>query len=108
MRRRAVCARPLTARREPCVVPARSPSSCRSCASASTPGSASSAAVASRGRALDVAARVADVARPGEVLVTSTVHDLVAGSRIEFSDRGAVALPLPGASREWRLFGVTR
>jgi DNA-binding SARP family transcriptional activator/pimeloyl-ACP methyl ester carboxylesterase len=60
------------------------------------------------GPALDVAARVADVARPGEVLVTSTVHDLVAGSRIEFSDRGVVALPLPGASREWRLFGVVR
>jgi DNA-binding SARP family transcriptional activator/pimeloyl-ACP methyl ester carboxylesterase len=60
------------------------------------------------GPALEIAARVASVARPGEILVTSTVHDLVAGSRIEFSDRGAIALPLAGASREWRLFGVAR
>jgi DNA-binding SARP family transcriptional activator/pimeloyl-ACP methyl ester carboxylesterase len=60
------------------------------------------------GPALDIAAAVAGIARPGEILVTSTVHDLVAGSRLEFADRGAVALPLAGASREWRLFGVVR
>ena len=34
--------------------------------------------------------------------------DLVAGSGIEFSERGAVELPLAGTSREWRLFSVER
>jgi hypothetical protein len=58
------------------------------------------------GPAPDVAARARSVARPGEILVTSTVHDLVAGSRIEFSESGTIAMPLAGESREWRLFRV--
>ena len=45
-------------------------------------------------------------AGPGETLVSSTVRDLVAGSGIEFVDRGAHALRgIPG---EWRLFSVAR
>jgi DNA-binding SARP family transcriptional activator/pimeloyl-ACP methyl ester carboxylesterase len=59
------------------------------------------------GPALEIAARAASAARPGEILVTSTVHDLVAGSRIEFAEHGTIALPLDGASREWRLFRVS-
>src|SRR4051812_42530680 len=60
------------------------------------------------GPALEIAAGVAHAAAPGEILATSTVQDLVAGSGIEFSERGTVALPLAGASREWRLFSVER
>jgi pimeloyl-ACP methyl ester carboxylesterase len=56
------------------------------------------------GIAVHIGARVASVARPGEVLVSSTVKDLVAGSGIRFADRGAHALKgLPG---EWRLYAV--
>jgi class 3 adenylate cyclase len=40
------------------------------------------------GIAVHIGARVASLAEPGEVLVSSTVKDLVAGSGIEFSDRG--------------------
>jgi class 3 adenylate cyclase len=58
------------------------------------------------GAALEIASGVARAAGPGEILATSTVQDLVAGSGIEFSERGAVELPLAGASREWRLFVV--
>jgi class 3 adenylate cyclase len=60
------------------------------------------------GPALEIASGVARAAGPGEILATSTVQDLVAGSGIEFSERGAVALPLAGASREWRLYNVER
>jgi DNA-binding SARP family transcriptional activator/pimeloyl-ACP methyl ester carboxylesterase len=59
------------------------------------------------GPAPEVAARAGSVARPGEILVTSTVHDLVAGSRIEFSESGTITVPLAGGSHEWRLFRVT-
>jgi len=46
--------------------------------------------------------RIKALARPGEVLVSSTVKDLVAGSGITFTDRGTHILKqLPG---EWRLF----
>jgi class 3 adenylate cyclase len=56
------------------------------------------------GIAVHTGARVASQARPGEVLVSSTVKDLVAGSGIEFEDRGAAELKgIPG---EWRLFAV--
>jgi hypothetical protein len=41
-----------------------------------------------------------------KLLATPTVHDVVALSGVAFEERGAVALP--GASREWRLFAVTR
>jgi outer membrane protein assembly factor BamB len=47
---------------------------------------------------------VAALAGPGEVVVTRTVKDLVAGSKIEFSDRGAHALK--GLDGEWELFDV--
>jgi class 3 adenylate cyclase len=56
------------------------------------------------GIAVHIGARVAAAARPAEVLVSSTVKDLVAGSGIEFQDRGVTALKcVPG---EWRLFSV--
>jgi class 3 adenylate cyclase len=58
-----------------------------------------------RGIAVHTAARLVGVARPGEVLVTATVRDVVAGSGIRFEDRGARALRgIPGV---WRLFAVT-
>ena len=60
------------------------------------------------GPALEVAAGVAARRGAGEILTTSAVQDLVAGSGIEFAERGAFALPLAGASREWRLFSVER
>jgi class 3 adenylate cyclase len=56
------------------------------------------------GIAVHIGARVAALAAPGEVLVSSTVKDLVAGSGVEFRDRGAVALK--GVSGEWRLYAV--
>jgi class 3 adenylate cyclase len=56
------------------------------------------------GLAVHIGARVAAAAAPGEVLVSSTVKDLVVGSGIEFSDRGTHALK--GVPGEWRLFSV--
>ena len=54
--------------------------------------------------AVHIGARVAAEAGPGEVLVSSTVRDLVAGSGLEFEDRGPRELTgLPG---EWRLYAV--
>ena len=50
-------------------------------------------------------ARVAAAAAPGEVLVSRTVKDLVAGSGIEFEDRGAHELK--GVPGEWRLYAVS-
>ncbi len=56
------------------------------------------------GVAVHIGARIAAQAGPGEVLVSRTVKDLVAGSGIEFDDRGEQALKgIPG---EWRLFAV--
>ncbi|HEY3209262.1 MAG TPA: adenylate/guanylate cyclase domain-containing protein, partial [Actinomycetota bacterium] len=57
------------------------------------------------GVAVNTGARVASLAGPGEVLVSSTVKDLVAGSGIEFEDRGTHQLK--GVPGEWRLFSVT-
>lgn len=57
-----------------------------------------------RGIAVHIGARVAATAAPGEVLVSSTVKDLVAGSGIEFDDRGSHSLK--GVPGEWRLFAV--
>ena len=55
------------------------------------------------GIAVHTGARVASVAA-GEVLVSSTVRDLVAGSGIEFAERGVQSLKgIPG---EWRLYAV--
>jgi class 3 adenylate cyclase len=57
------------------------------------------------GIAVHIGARVASLADPGEVLVTSTVRDLVAGSGIEFADRGHHTLK--GVPGEWQVLGVT-
>jgi class 3 adenylate cyclase len=57
-----------------------------------------------RGIAVHTGARVAAAAGAGEVLVSQTVKDLVAGSGIEFEDRGAHELK--GVPREWRLYAV--
>lgn len=57
-----------------------------------------------RGIAVHIGARVAAAAAPREVLVSRTVKDLVAGSGIEFEDRGEVSLKgIPG---EWHLYSV--
>ena len=57
-----------------------------------------------RGIAVHTGARVAGEAGPGEVLVSQTVKDLVAGSGIEFQDRGSHELKgIPG---DWRLYAV--
>ena len=56
------------------------------------------------GIAVHIGARIATLARPGEVLVSSTVKDLVVGSQIEFVDRGTH--PLKGVPGEWSLYGV--
>ena len=56
------------------------------------------------GIAVHIGARVAAMAAPSQVLVSGTVRDLVAGSGIEFEDRGAFALK--GVPGEWRLFVV--
>ena len=54
--------------------------------------------------AVHIGARVMGQAGPGEVLVSSTVKDLVAGSGLRFIDRGVHALK--GVPGEWRLFAV--
>jgi len=56
------------------------------------------------GIAVHIGARVASLAEPGEVLVSSTVKDLVAGSGIEFKDRGEHQLK--GIANAWHLFTV--
>jgi class 3 adenylate cyclase len=57
-----------------------------------------------RGIAVDIAAGVTSLAHPDEVLLSSTVKDLVAGSKIQFVDRGIHTLEaVPG---EWHLFKV--
>ena len=56
------------------------------------------------GLAVNIGARVAAEAGAGEVLVSSTVKDLVAGTGIEFEDRGLH--DLKGVPGEWRLFEV--
>lgn len=56
------------------------------------------------GIAVHIAARVAAIAKPDEVLVSSTVKDLVAGSGIQFADRGVHTLK--GVPGEWRVFAV--
>jgi class 3 adenylate cyclase len=58
------------------------------------------------GIAVHIGARVAKEAGPGEVLVSSTVKDLVAGSGIAFRERGTAKLK--GVPGEWHLFGVER
>jgi class 3 adenylate cyclase len=56
------------------------------------------------GIAVHIGARVMQEASPGEILVSSTVKDLVAGSGLTFHDRGKYTLKgIPG---KWRLFLV--
>jgi class 3 adenylate cyclase len=56
------------------------------------------------GIAVAIGSRVAGKAAPGEVLVSQTVRDLVAGSGLAFEDRGAAELK--GVPGEWRLYAV--
>ena len=56
------------------------------------------------GIAVNISARVEAAARPGEVLVSGTVKDLVAGSGIAFEDRGEHELK--GVPDRWRLYAV--
>lgn len=58
------------------------------------------------GIAVHIGARVAASAAPGDVLVSSTVKDLVAGSGLRFADRGSHVLK--GVPGDWRLFAVER
>jgi class 3 adenylate cyclase len=57
------------------------------------------------GIAVHIGARVAGLAGPSEVLVSSTVKDLVAGSGLRFEERGLETLK--GVPGEWRLFSVS-
>jgi pimeloyl-ACP methyl ester carboxylesterase len=56
------------------------------------------------GMAVNIGARVGALGGAGEVLVSSTVRELVVGSGIEFEERGAHELK--GAPGEWRLYAV--
>lgn len=56
------------------------------------------------GIAVHIAARVLGAARPGEMVVSGTVKDLVVGSGIEFENRGAHELR--GVPGRWRLWAV--
>ena len=56
------------------------------------------------GIAVHIGARVSALAGPNDVLVSSTLRDLVIGSGLEFEDRGAYQLK--GVPGEWRLFAV--
>jgi YVTN family beta-propeller protein len=53
-----------------------------------------------------IASRIMSLAGPGEVLVSSTVRDLVAGSRLTFDDRGT--RELKGVPGEWHVYAVTK
>jgi class 3 adenylate cyclase len=55
-----------------------------------------------RGLAVHIAARIAAVAQSGEVVVSGTVKDIVAGSGIAFEERGE--RELDGVPGSWRLF----
>ncbi|MDT5140413.1 MAG: hypothetical protein QOD58_4675 [Mycobacterium sp.] len=57
------------------------------------------------GIAVHIGARVSALAGPNDVLVSSTLRDLVIGSGLEFDDRGSHELK--GVPDEWRLFAVT-
>ncbi len=59
-----------------------------------------------RGLTVHIASRVSALASGGEVLVSSTVRDLIIGSGIEFDDRGEHTLK--GVPGTWRVFAVRR
>ena len=56
------------------------------------------------GLAVHIGARAGAMAKAGEVIVTSTVKDLVMGSDLRFVDRGRHVLK--GVDGEWQLFGA--
>ena len=56
------------------------------------------------GVAVHIGARITALATAGEVLVSSTVRDLVAGSGLRFADRGLHALK--GVPGDWHIFAV--
>ncbi len=56
------------------------------------------------GIAVHLASRVQALAAPGEILLSGTVHDLVTGSGLRFTDRGRHALK--GIDGEWQLFAL--
>ena len=56
------------------------------------------------GLAVHIAARVMSAAEPGEVMVSSTVKDLLAGTDVAFEDRGEHELK--GVPGRWHLFAV--
>jgi class 3 adenylate cyclase len=58
------------------------------------------------GISVHIGARIAALANPGEVLVSGTVKDLVAGSGLSFRERGSERLK--GVPGEWRLYTVER
>ena len=58
------------------------------------------------GIAVHIASRVMSLASPGEVLVSGTLRDLVAGSDLEFRDRGMHELK--GVPGEWQLWALVR
>lgn len=57
-----------------------------------------------RGLAVHIGARVAALAQPGEVLVSNTVREAVAGSLLKFAERGTHTLK--GVPGDWRLFAL--
>jgi class 3 adenylate cyclase len=57
------------------------------------------------GLAVHIGARICAMASEGEILVSSTVRDLVVGSNLTFEDRGSHELK--GVPGEWRIFAVT-
>ena len=58
------------------------------------------------GIVVHIGARIAALAGPGEVLVSSTVKDLVAGSGLRFSEHGTQSLK--GVPGEWRVYSVAQ
>jgi pimeloyl-ACP methyl ester carboxylesterase len=58
------------------------------------------------GMAVHIGSRIGSAASPGEVFVSSTVKDLVAGSQFHFDDRGLHSLK--GVPDQWRLFAVNQ
>jgi class 3 adenylate cyclase len=57
------------------------------------------------GLAVHIGARISALARPGEVLVSSTVRDLTVGSGLEYDERGEHQLK--GVPGTWKLFALT-
>ena len=58
------------------------------------------------GLAVNIGARVAELAAPSEVLVSQTVRDLMVGSELRFDDRGPHELK--GVPGEWRVYAAAR